>query len=146
MATPRNFGGGSTGPDQIFSGHNEGATKCTGARARPEPRAAKVSRPSRVTPVPVAFGLQAHPQPTIWPNISTSDSRRAGTQGHCALGLWAAWPSRNMLRFGCFVYIERMAPGPRDRVRLGPIWGPPVPGSPRSDLRRPTRATNMSPV
>jgi hypothetical protein len=27
------------GPD--FPGHNEGTTKCTGARARPEPRAAK---------------------------------------------------------------------------------------------------------
>jgi hypothetical protein len=31
------------GPD--FSGHNEGATKCTGARARPEPRAAKAEPP-----------------------------------------------------------------------------------------------------
>jgi hypothetical protein len=39
MATPGNFGGGSTGPAARtrFSGHNEGATKCTGARARPEP-------------------------------------------------------------------------------------------------------------
>jgi hypothetical protein len=40
-------GGGSTGPDHGpgLSGHNEGATKCTGARARPEPRAAKPEPP-----------------------------------------------------------------------------------------------------
>jgi hypothetical protein len=47
MATPGNFGGGSTGPDRIFLGirHNEGATKCAGARARPEPCAAKPEPP-----------------------------------------------------------------------------------------------------
>jgi hypothetical protein len=35
----------TSGPD--FSGHNEGATKCTGARARPEPCAAKPEPPDR---------------------------------------------------------------------------------------------------
>jgi hypothetical protein len=46
-------GGGGTGPDQAgfsrggFLGirHNEGATKFTGARARPEPRAARPEPP-----------------------------------------------------------------------------------------------------
>jgi hypothetical protein len=47
MAAPGNFGGGSAGPDQGFLGitSNEGAAKCTGARARPEPCAAKAEPP-----------------------------------------------------------------------------------------------------
>jgi hypothetical protein len=39
-----------------------------------------------------------------------------------------------MLPFACFVYIERLAPEPRDRVRLGPIWGPPVPCGGRPEV------------
>jgi hypothetical protein len=44
MATPGNFGEGGEhrpGPD----GHNEGANKCAGVRARPEPYAAKPEPP-----------------------------------------------------------------------------------------------------
>jgi hypothetical protein len=38
-------GGGGHRPGPDFSGHNEGANKCAGARARPEPRAAKPEPP-----------------------------------------------------------------------------------------------------
>jgi hypothetical protein len=38
---PREIWGGGHRPGPDFSGHNEGANKCAGARARPEPCAAK---------------------------------------------------------------------------------------------------------
>jgi hypothetical protein len=53
MATPRNFGGGSTGPDQGpgFPGHNEseGATKCTAGRGRAQSPARRNPDPQTPT-------------------------------------------------------------------------------------------------
>jgi hypothetical protein len=45
MATPGNFGEGEHRPGPDLSGHNEGANKCAGAGARPEPCAAKPEPP-----------------------------------------------------------------------------------------------------
>jgi hypothetical protein len=67
---PGKFRGRKHRPGPGSSGHNEGATKCTGARARPEPCAAKPEPPDHrareADESGSQLGLSAVSNSTIW--------------------------------------------------------------------------------